>query len=120
MVDHWFERFADVVSLEMGKAATFSLALITIILWAFYGPYCGYSDTWQLVINTSTTILTFLMVFLLQNTQMRDARRIEKKIDELLIALKQDNRRVVRTILEGVEDIIEDDEEATVECLREP
>jgi low affinity Fe/Cu permease/predicted ester cyclase len=79
-----FHRFAHATSLATGSAWAFILAAAVIVVWAATGPLFGFSDTWQLVINTSTTIVTFLMVFLIQNTQNRDARAIHLKLDELL------------------------------------
>jgi len=67
-----------------GKPATFVIALLVIIVWAVTGPIFGYSDTWQLVINTGTTIVTFLMVFIIQNTQNRDTQALQLKLDELI------------------------------------
>jgi hypothetical protein len=78
-----FRKFAQRVSLLVGSAGAFALALLVIVAWAATGPLFGYSDTWQLVINTGTTIVTFLIVFLIQNTQNRDARAIHIKLDEL-------------------------------------
>jgi len=69
----WFLRFAKWTAREAGKPVTFMVALASIIIWAVTGPLFGFSDTWQLVINTATTIVTFLMVFLIQNTQNRDS-----------------------------------------------
>ena len=71
----------------MGSSWAFFLALFTVVVWAFFGPHYHYSDTWQLIINTSTTIITFLMVFLIQNTQNRDARALHLKLDELIRSL---------------------------------
>ena len=70
-----------------GRPSTFILASVTIIGWAFLGPYFGFTDTWQLVINTATTIVTFLMVFLIQSTQNRDTEAIQVKLDELILAV---------------------------------
>ncbi len=84
----WFTRFAKGASRFTGRPACFALALGTIILWAVTGPLFGFSDTWQLVINTSTTIITFLMVFLIQNTQNRDSQALQIKLDELIRALE--------------------------------
>ncbi len=72
----------------VGSSWAFILAVVIIILWAFTGPMFGYSDMWQLVINTGTTIVTFMMVFLIQNTQNRDAKAIHLKLDELIKATK--------------------------------
>ena len=79
-----FRKFAHRVAMAAGSAEAFFLALAVIAVWALTGPWFGYSDTWQLVVNTGTTIVTFLMVFLIQNTQNRDAKAIHLKIDELL------------------------------------
>ena len=81
-----FTRFAKAASRFTGKPACFALALGVIVAWAATGPVFGFSDTWQLVINTSTTIITFLMVFLIQNTQNRDTQALQIKIDELIRA----------------------------------
>jgi len=82
----WFARFANAASRVTGRAATFMLALVIIVVWAVTGPLFGFSDTWQLVINTGTTIVTFLMVFLIQNTQNRDSEAMHVKMDELIRA----------------------------------
>ena len=79
----------------MGHPAAFALACLAIVVWGALGPIAGYSDTWQLVINTSTTIVTFLMVFLIQNTQNRDSHALHLKIDELLRALDAADTRLV-------------------------
>jgi low affinity Fe/Cu permease len=81
-----FRRFAAKISNVTGSPYTFLGALLVVILWASTGPLFGYSDTWQLVINTSTTIVTFLMVFLIQNTQNRDSKAMQLKLDELIRA----------------------------------
>ena len=83
----WFTRFAKVTAHTSGRPATFLVALGVIIAWAVTGPMFDYSNTWQLVINTGTTIVTFLMVFLIQNTQNRDSQAIHVKLDELIRAL---------------------------------
>lgn len=90
-----FHKIASKISGWVGKPMAFVLALITIGIWAFSGATFGYSDTWQLVINTGTTIVTFLMVFLIQNTQNRDAKAIHLKLDELLKATKGVRRGLV-------------------------
>src|SRR5215813_5261315 len=82
----WFSRFAHETARLTGKPAAFILAATSIVIWAVTGPLFNYSDTWQLVINTSTTIVTFLMVFLIQNTQNRDSRAMQLKLDELIRA----------------------------------
>ncbi len=82
-----FQRFSLRVALSVGSPTAFLGALIVILVWASTGPLFHYADTWQLVINTGTTIVTFLMVFLIQNTQNRDARAIHLKLDELIRAV---------------------------------
>src|SRR5947199_2374029 len=83
-----FRKFAQTTSTMVGSSWAFILAVLIIIVWAVTGPMFHYSDTWQLVINTATTIITFLMVFLIQNTQNRDTRAIHLKLDELLRGVK--------------------------------
>src|ERR1700747_2929774 len=80
----WFVHFAQWVAHVTGRPIAFLLALASIVLWGLTGPFFGYSDTWQLVINTATTIITFLMVFVIQNTQNRDTEAIHLKLDELI------------------------------------
>jgi low affinity Fe/Cu permease len=80
----WFGRFAKWTSHVCGTPAAFGIAFGIIIVWAVSGPVFGFSNTWQLVINTCTTIVTFLMVFLIQNTQNRDAQAMQVKLDELI------------------------------------
>jgi low affinity Fe/Cu permease len=82
----FFTRFSSFTAKMAGKPFTFILATLTIIVWAITGPVFKYSDTWQLVINTGTTIITFLMVFLIQNTQNRDSVALQLKLDELINA----------------------------------
>jgi low affinity Fe/Cu permease len=81
-----FNRLACAVSHAAGTPLAFATAALIILVWAITGPFFGYSDTWQLVINTGTTIITFLMVFLIQNTQNRDGAAIQAKLDELIRA----------------------------------
>ena len=83
----WFTRFAKRTATLTGRPAAFLTAAIVIAVWAVTGPLFGFSDTWQLVINTGTTIVTFLMVFLIQSTQNRDAEAIQVKLDELIRAV---------------------------------
>ncbi len=85
---HLFRQFSERTSVLVGSPWAFLLAFAIIILWAITGPLFKFSDTWQLVINTSTTIVTFLMVFLIQNTQNRDSKAIHLKLDELLYGVK--------------------------------
>ena len=79
-----FDRFARWIERQLGRTTTFSLAFLSIVLWGVTGPFFGWSDTWQLVLNTGTTIVTFLMVFVIQNTQNRDTQAIHLKLDELI------------------------------------
>src|SRR5438105_14671456 len=79
-----FARFARWTERQVGSSIAFALAFLTIIVWAATGPFFGWSDTWQLVINTATTIITFLMVFVIQNTQRRDTKALQMKLDELI------------------------------------
>jgi len=83
-----FERLSHRVAHAMGKPAAFLTALLVVVVWAVSGPIFGFSDTWQLVINTGTTIVTFLMVFLIQQSQNRDTLALQVKLAELIIAVK--------------------------------
>ncbi len=83
-----FTRFAKATARASGQPGTFGVAALVILVWAVTGPIFGFSDTWQLVINTGTTVVTFLMVFLIQNTQNRDSVAMQIKLDELLRAAK--------------------------------
>ena len=99
-----FGRLARLTAHAMGQPAAFGTALAIIILWAISGPIFGFSDTWQLIINTGTTIITFLMVFIIQNTQNRDAEAMHIKLDELIRAMDQ-----AQNALLNLEDLEEDD-----------
>ena len=99
-----FARFARKTSCQAGKPATFAVATLVIVVWACSGPLFGYSDTWQLVINTSTTIITFLMVFLIQNSQNRDSEAIQIKLDELIHVQKAANNSLM-----NLEDLSEEE-----------
>ena len=89
-----FAAFANATSRACGHPLTFVAALAVVIVWAVSGPAFHYSETWQLVINTGTTIVTFLMVFLIQNTQNRDNAALQAKVDELILTSKADNRYI--------------------------
>ena len=84
----WFECFARQTALLAGRPLTFAIAVSVIVVWAVTGPMFGFSDTWQLVINTGTTIVTFLMVFLIQQSQNRDTMAVQIKLSELIIAVE--------------------------------
>jgi low affinity Fe/Cu permease len=104
LMKHAFRRFAAIIATTTGSPWAFLIAVLIILVWGVTGPLFNFSDTWQLVINTSTTIVTFLMVFLIQNTQNRDAVTIQLKLDELL-------RGVVgaRTSLVDLENLSDED-----------
>ena len=97
-----FTLFARWTERQVGRSSTFLLAIAVVLLWAVSGPIFGFSDTWQLVINTATTIVTFLMVFVIQATQNRDSKAIHLKLDELLRAVAK-----ARTDLVGLENMTE-------------
>jgi low affinity Fe/Cu permease len=99
-----FRKFAHDAACAMGSSWAFFLACVVVVVWALTGPLFRYSDTWQLVINTGTTIVTFLMVFLIQATQNRDSKAIHLKLDELLRAIGK-----ARTALVGLEEMDEED-----------
>lgn len=102
----FFSNLASRSAYLMGHPASFLVATLACIVWALSGPVFDYSDTWQLVINTATTVLTFLAVFLIQNSQNRDGIAIQAKLDEILIAVSK-----ARTELVGIENLT--DEEVT-------
>ena len=97
-----FDRFARWIERQVGSPLSFGFAIAAVAIWAVTGPLFGWSDTWQLVINTGTTIVTFLMVFLIQSTQSRDTRALHLKLDELIRVNKQ-----ARNSLLNLEDLSE-------------
>jgi low affinity Fe/Cu permease len=98
-----FTELANAASHGAGRARTFALALLVIVIWAVTGPIFGFSDTWQLIINTGTTIITFLMVFLIQNSQNRDSAAIQVKLDEIF------RKSQVRNTFVGIEHLSDDE-----------
>jgi low affinity Fe/Cu permease len=107
-----FTRFSNIVARAAGKPVTFVLCCLSILAWGVMGPVFAFSDTWQLVINTGTTIITFLMVFLIQNTQNRDGAAIQAKLDELIRASAAARNQFV-----GLEHLTEEEvEEARRQC----
>jgi len=110
---HFFSRFATSVADLSGKPTTFVAAVVVVLAWAIAGPFFGFSDTWELVINTGTTIITFLMVFVLQNSQNRDGKAMQAKLDELILASKARNEYV------GIEKLDEKELKSLIESLDE-
>lgn len=102
--ESWVEKFARKTTEWTGSTLAFVLALGTIVVWAVTGPFFNFNETWQLVINTGTTIITFLMVFLIQRTQNKDSRAIHLKLNELVAAMQGASNRLV-----NIEDISEAD-----------
>ena len=108
-----FDRFARWTEHQLGRSVTFALAFLSIVLWGVTGPFFAWSDTWQLVINTGTTIVTFLMVFVIQNTQNRDTQALQLKLDELIRV-----NTAARNSLMGLEEKSESEvEEAKLEFV---
>ena len=112
----WFGKFAAGASAWLGSKRAFAAAVLVIVVWAVTGPIFKFSDTWQLVINTGTTIITFLMVFLIQNTQNRDARAINLKLNELIRAI--DKARDQMIDIETLSDLELDELHARYEHIR--
>src|SRR3979490_2938865 len=101
-----FTRFANSAALWMGKPVIFVSALVVVLIWAASGPIFNFSDTWQLVINTGTTVVTFLMVFLIQHSQIRDTLAIQIKLSELILAVQGAENKLAR-----VEDLSDEEME---------
>jgi low affinity Fe/Cu permease len=115
----WFDALARKAASICGKPTVFLIAVATVVVWAATGPIFNFSDTWQLVINTGTTIVTFLMVFLIQNTQNRDALAIQVKLSELIIAVKGAENHIARAeelTEEELEELRAKQREKTVEA----
>lgn len=93
-MERFFARFATATAHATGSPAAFILCVAAVVIWAFSGPFFGFSETWQLVINTGTTIITFLMVFLIQNTQNRDGAAVQAKLDEIILFSDAENEFV--------------------------
>jgi low affinity Fe/Cu permease len=108
-----FSRAAAAIAHLMGKPIAFLIAVALVVIWAASGPLFGFSDTWQLVINTSTTIVTFLMVFLIQNTQNRDTMALQLKLSELILVISEAENRFA-----SAEDLTEEELEALHQELR--
>ncbi|HMN50542.1 MAG: low affinity iron permease family protein [Xanthobacteraceae bacterium] len=113
-LDTWFTEFAHNTSRFSGSPWVFTLAVLTVLVWAISGPLFGFSDTWQLVINTGTTIVTFLMVFLIQNTQNRDALAVQVKLSELIIKMHG-----ARNDFAQIEDLTDKELEQLHEIIRQ-
>jgi low affinity Fe/Cu permease len=112
----WFGQFATQASSYLGSRWAFSAAVCVILVWAVTGPIYHYSDTWQLIINTGTTIVTFLMVFLIQNTQNRDARAINLKLNELIHSIDKAKNQMID--IENLSDLDLDELSARYEKIR--
>ncbi|MGA0600844.1 low affinity iron permease family protein [Caulobacter sp. KR2-114] len=106
-MNNFFETFANRTSRAMGRPMTFVLCVLLILAWALSGPMFHFSDTWQLVINTGTTIITFLMVFLIQNSQNREGEALQAKLDELIRALDQAQNRFIALEKRPEQEILE-------------
>jgi low affinity Fe/Cu permease len=116
-MDAWFHKFAQGAAELVGRAHAFLVAFVVVLFWAATGPLFHFSDTWQLVINTGTTIVTFLMVFLIQNTQNRDAHAMHLKLDELIRANKHARNALLG--LESMSDEALDSLQREFETLRD-
>jgi len=113
-MNEFFRHLAHRSALIVGSPWAFVTSVLLVIVWALAGPYYGYSDTWQLVVNTGTTVLTFLMIFLVQNTQNRDGRAIQLKLDELIRASKSSRNQLI-----NLEDFSDEEMEKIHQQFRE-
>jgi low affinity Fe/Cu permease len=114
-----FSRMSNEVARLTGKPVTFAICCLTIVVWGATGPVFHYSDTWQLIINTGTTIVTFLMVFLIQNTQNRDGAALQAKLDELIRATQAARNELVGLERQPEEKVEEVREEIEMEAVSE-
>ncbi|NIJ22206.1 low affinity Fe/Cu permease [Sphingomonas naasensis] len=114
-----FERFAQAVAGWAGRPAAFAIAFLVVVGWGLSGPIFKWSDTWQLVINTGTTIVTFLMVFLIQNAQNRDAAAIQAKLDELIRAIDNGRNEFIGIEHLGEKELVAIRDRLERECGRE-
>ena len=103
-INSWFDNFATKVTMFLGSSAAFTVACFIVVIWIVTGPVFKYSDTWQLVINTGTTIVTFLMVFLIQRSQNKESLAVQLKLNELVASSKEASNRLI-----DVEDLSQDD-----------
>lgn len=103
----FFSKFATAVSHATGRPVTFVAAVGLVLVWAISGPFFGFSEVWQLVINTSTTIITFLMIFVLQNSQNRDSEALQAKLDELILTSRRAQNRFIGIERLGEEELKE-------------
>jgi len=105
-MDRVFAKFATATAKATGSPVAFILCVTAVLVWAMSGPFFGFSETWQLVINTGTTIITFLMVFLIQNTQNRDGAALQTKLDEIILSSDAENEFI------GIEKLTDNELEA--------
>ncbi|MCZ4094594.1 low affinity iron permease family protein [Sinorhizobium psoraleae] len=108
-----FSKFSTAIAEYSGRPVTFTLAVAAIVVWGVTGPLFGFSEAWQLVVNTGTTIVTFLMVFVLQNSQIRDGIAIQAKLDELILTSSAENKYI------GIEELDERELKRITEILKE-
>jgi low affinity Fe/Cu permease len=102
--NNFFDRFANTISERAGHPAAFAAAVGVLLLWLLSGPLLGFTDTWQLIINTSTTIVTFLMVFLIQHSENKSSRALQMKLDELIAVTTKASNRLI-----DIEDLSDDE-----------